>query len=239
MSQTFFITGTSTEVGKTFISCALLDAFKKLGKRTIAMKPIASGCEWLKGHLQNSDALSLQNYATEKLAYNIINPYAFEPAIAPHIAAQQAGVEICLKDLLKHTHVFLQHDADIKLIEGAGGWLVPLNEKEDFSDYVKALDIPVILVVSIGLGCINHALLSAESIRAKGLTLAGWVANISAHASSNPNQENIECIAKRIHAPLLASIPFFHGAYQKQNIQSASAILLETHFQNHLSLEKI
>lgn len=234
MSQTFFITGTSTEVGKTFVSCAILAALEKLGKSTSAMKPIASGCDWQGKQLRNADALALQHYASQKIAYDIINPYAFEPAIAPHIAAQQAGVEIKVEDLLVKTREFLRTDAEISLIEGAGGWRVPLNEKEDLSDYVKGLNVPVILVVSVSLGCINHALLSVESIEAKGLKLAAWVANISPHAGNNPNQENIESIAKRIKAPLLASIPFFHGENQHQNIQLAADKLIENNF-----LEKI
>lgn len=216
MNKAFFVTGTDTEVGKTFVSCALLKAFERESCSSVAMKPIASGCELIAGELRNDDALALMEYATQKLPYQEVNPYAFEQAIAPHIAAQESLQPIELKKLVKLTQDFLKHKADIKLIEGAGGWLVPLNAQDTLEDYVKALDVPVILVVSIRLGCINHALLSARTIRAAGLQLAGWVANVSQdNFNQNDNQrvaENIDSIKKMIDAPLLAGIDFIPEA---------------------------
>lgn len=213
MNKAFFVTGTDTEVGKTFVSCALLKAFERESCSSVAMKPIASGCELIAGELRNDDALALMQYATQKLAYQEVNPYAFEPAIAPHIAAQESSQPIELNQLVKMTQDFLRHKADIKLIEGAGGWLVPLNEQDTLADYVKVLDIPVILVVSIRLGCINHALLSARAIRAAGLQLAGWVANVSG-GNGQKVAENIGSIKNMIDAPLLAKIDFIAESTQ-------------------------
>jgi dethiobiotin synthetase len=248
MTKSYFVTGTDTEVGKTFVSAAILNACKRAGYSCSAMKPIASGCEWKDGELRNADALTLMEQATVAIPYKEVNPFAFEPAIAPHIAAAQAKQQIALPDLLTHTKKFMSYEADLKLIEGAGGWRVPLSEESDFSDYAKALGLPVLLVVSIRLGCINHALLSAESIRAKGLVVAGWFANrVSAgaegenEAQKEVTQQNIDSIAERIEAPLLATLPYFEEESFKEErfeeesfnsesdahkIQSAADVLL-------------
>lgn len=213
MNKAFFVTGTDTEVGKTFVSCALLKAFERESYSTVAMKPIASGCERVAGELRNEDALALMQYASQTLSYQEVNPYAFEAAIAPHIAAWESQQHIEFDKLVQLTQDFLQHKADIKLIEGAGGWYVPLNKHETLEDYVRALSIPVILVVSIRLGCINHALLSARAIRAAGLKLVGWVANVS-QGKSQRVTENIDSIKNRIEAPLLAEIDFLPESTQ-------------------------
>jgi len=206
MKKGYFVTGTDTEVGKTFVSCSLLTTFNQHGKKTAAMKPVASGCQQTVEGLRNDDALQLQAAASVVIPYFIINPYAFEPAIAPHIAAQEAGVEIEFDRLLAHFHE-IQSQAEITLVEGAGGWRVPLNPSSSLADLAVALQLPVILVVGIRLGCINHALLTVESIHHSGLPLAGWVANrIDPHCTRA--QQNIATLKQHIPAPCLGVIPF-------------------------------
>ena len=205
-AQAYFITGTDTDAGKTTISAGLLCAAKQQQLSTLAMKPIASGCEITEQGLRNSDALALIAQSTVKLPYAQINPYTFAPAIAPHIAADEAGVELSVDDLYQAAQVVLQHRADFTLIEGAGGWRVPISNTEFLSDFAIALNMPVILVVGVKLGCINHALLTVEAIRSDGLELAGWVANVidpdCAHLA-----ENIEYLKQHIAAPCLAEVP--------------------------------
>lgn len=207
----FFVTGTNTEVGKTWISQALLFAAKAQGLRTIAIKPIAAGCDRTPTGLRNEDALLLQKAMTEPLPYSQVNPVALEQAIAPHIAAELAGVELSAGYLAQRCTDTLGEVHDFALIEGAGGWRVPLSRTETLADLAIALQTPVVLVVGMTLGCINHALLSAEAIRRDGLTLAGWVAN-----SPGPPmpylEQNIASLKSRLSAPLLGEVPFLAGA---------------------------
>ncbi len=177
MSRRYFITGTDTGVGKTYVSCQLLQKFKAEGKRTIALKPLASGCEHTAAGLRNEDALLLQTAASVPLPYETINPYAFEPPIAPHLAAALASTTLRAQDLAAACAEAFSHPADVYLIEGAGGWQVPLNDQETWPDFVKQIEAEVILVVGMRLGCINHALLTVESIQHSGCHLAGWIAN--------------------------------------------------------------
>ena len=206
MSKGFFITGTDTEVGKTWCSLGLMAALQQQGKRVAAMKPVASGCTVMPDGLRNDDALRLQAQASFALPYTQVNPYAFEPAIAPHIAAAQSGAIINL-DTIVETLRSIEGKADITIVEGVGGWQVPLNETESVADLARALNLPVILVVGLRLGCINHALLSAESIRAGGCRLAGWIGNVVDAAMAEP-QQNIAAIRQRIGAPLLGIVPY-------------------------------
>ncbi len=206
MAQAFFITGTDTDAGKTSVAAGLLCAAKQQGCSTLAMKPVASGCDMSAEGLRNSDALALIAQSTVQLPYTQINPYAFAPAIAPHIAAQEAGVELSVADLYRTAQVILQQQADFTLIEGAGGWRVPISATEFLSDFAIALQLPVILVVGVKLGCINHALLSAQAILNDGLELAGWVANVV-----DPNcarlAENLATLQQLMPAPCLAEVP--------------------------------
>lgn len=204
MKQGFFVTGTDTEVGKTVISVGLIQALQKQGLSVAAMKPVASGCQMTADGLRNDDALALQQAADIKTDYQTINPYAFAPAIAPHIAAQQAGVEIDLSKLLGQFQQ-LQNIADVVVVEGAGGWLVPLNDQQTIADLAVKINLPVVLVVAIKLGCINHALLTADSIRASGLTLAGWVAND--FLGDSQHDAIITSIDSRIGALCLGVVP--------------------------------
>ena len=206
MTPAYFITGTDTDAGKTTISVGLLCAAKQHHLSTLAMKPVASGCEMTEQGLRNSDALALIAQSTIKLPYAQINPYTFAPAIAPHIAADEAGVELSVDDLYQAAQRILQEQADFTLIEGAVGWRVPISNTELLSDFAIALNVPVILVVGVKLGCINHALLTVEAIRNDGLELAGWVANIIAPDCARL-AENIEYLKQHIAAPCLAEVP--------------------------------
>lgn len=200
----FFITGTDTDVGKTWFTAGLLHAFNEQGLRTIAMKPVASGCKTIDGQLRNSDAECLMQHMSVQADYQQVNPYSFTPAIAPHIAASQAGQYIDLENI-KQTAGRLAKSAEVILVEGVGGWLVPLNDTQTVADLAVTLQLPVIMVVAIRLGCLNHALLTAQSIQASGLPLAGWVANMC-DVTDPVAQENIAALQQRLGSPMLAQL---------------------------------
>lgn len=206
MKQAYFVTGTDTEVGKTTIAAGLLHAARLAGLSTAAAKPVASGCEVTAEGLRNSDALALLGECTLPLSYAQVNPLAFAPAIAPHLAAREAGVALTLDALLPPVQQVLALGADFTLVEGAGGWRVPLAGQANLSDLPIALGLPVILVVGVRLGCINHALLTAEAIARDGLILAGWVANIVDPQTSRL-EENLATLAERLPAPCLGQVP--------------------------------
>lgn len=204
MEKSLFVTGTDTEVGKTRISVGLIKVLQQQGLKVAAMKPVASGCEWLERQWQNEDALALSQQADIKLPYSQINPYAFEPAIAPHLAAEQ--VEKTINIDVIHVHfAAIKSQADAVVVEGAGGWLVPLNEKETLADLAKTLQLPVVLVVAIKLGCINHALLTVQAIANSGLMLAGWVAND--FLQDDQSTAIIRSLTQRIDSPCLGVVP--------------------------------
>lgn len=204
--KTYFIAGTDTNVGKTLVAAGLLIAAKNHGLTTAALKPLAAGCEKTAAGLRNADALLLQSVITQPLMYEQINPIALEAAIAPHIAAQQEKRVLSADRLAGFCRGSLNL-ADFTLVEGAGGWRVPLNPQETLADVAKILRLPVILVVGVRLGCINHALLTVEAIRNDGLQLVGWVANcIDAHMPVL--QQNIYSLAARIPAPCLGVVPW-------------------------------
>jgi dethiobiotin synthetase len=206
-----FVTGTDTEVGKTVVSVGLIEKFKQQGLAVAAMKPIASGCENTAQGLRNDDALVLQQYANIKLAYELMNPYAFEPAIAPHIAAKQSNKSIDL-NVIKTNFNQIQQQADAVVVEGAGGWLVPLNKTQTMADLAIILELPIVLVVGVRLGCINHALLSVAAIQQSGLPFLGWVAN---HIDQRSESDDIITSLKQgIDAPCLGEIPFLQAGQQ-------------------------
>jgi dethiobiotin synthetase len=196
MSAAYFITGTDTDVGKTTVAAGLLHAARSAGLSTAAGKPVASGCEVTPKGLRNADALALLAECSLPLTYAQVNPVAFEPAIAPHLAAREAGVALTVQSLLAPMRRSGRH-ADFTLIEGAGGWRVPLADQDNLSDLAIALKLPVILVVGVRLGCISHALLTAEAIARDGLQLAGWVANIIDPKTSRL-EENLATLAERL-----------------------------------------
>ncbi len=202
----FFIAGTDTNVGKTLIAAGLLLVAKQQGLRTLALKPVAAGCEKTDAGLRNDDALLLQTVMTESLIYDQINPIALHAAIAPHIAAAQEKRVLSADRIAGFCRGSLPQ-ADFALVEGAGGWRVPLNPRETMADLARILQLPVILVVGVRLGCINHALLTVEAIRNDGLPLAGWVANC-VDADMPVLQENIDSLAARIPAPCLGVVPW-------------------------------
>ena len=206
MSAAYFITGTDTDAGKTTVAAGLLHAARLSGLSTAAGKPVASGCIVTPQGLRNSDALALQAECSITLSYDEVNPVAFEPAIAPHLAAREAGVGLTVRSLLQPMQHILSKQADFTLIEGAGGWRVPLADQSNLSDLAIALGLPVILVVGVRLGCINHALLTAEAIARDGLHLAGWVANIIDGKTSRL-EENLATLAERLPAPCLGRVP--------------------------------
>jgi dethiobiotin synthetase len=226
----FFVTGTNTEVGKTWVSRALLLAAKSHGLRTIAVKPIAAGCERTPGGLRNEDALLLQDSITESLHYQQINPVALEPPIAPHIAAQRVGLDLTVAYLAQCCAETLREVHDFALVEGAGGWRVPVNRRETLADLAVTLQLPVILVVGMELGCLNHALLTAEAIRRDGLRLAGWVANSPGPAMPYL-EENLASLRDRLAAPLLGQIPLIadHNAAAAANLLDLAPLLNTGH----------
>ncbi|MDE2366693.1 MAG: dethiobiotin synthase [Betaproteobacteria bacterium] len=202
MAKGYFITGTGTGVGKTLVSCALLRAFGAYGRTTVGMKPVAAGVENGKW----TDVESLVAASNVKASRELVNPYALIPAIAPHIAAKQAGIQIDI-ETIRRACLELQKIADIVIVEGAGGFLVPLNDHQDSSHMAQALGLPVILVVGMQLGCLSHALLTVQAVRAAGLRLAGWVAN-----RIDPNMEafdeNVLALEQRMGCALLGVLPF-------------------------------
>lgn len=205
MSKTYFVTGTDTEVGKTAVSCALLAAAAAQGLRTAAVKPVAAGCD-ADGH--NEDALQLQQAMTEELDYDQINPVALTDAIAPHIAAARAGRRLQASRLAGLCRGVMLGGADLVLVEGAGGWRVPLGSRETLADLAIQLQAQVILVVGMRLGCINHALLTAEAVQRDGLRLAGWVAN-QPGPRMNCHEENLDTLRQLLPAPCLGEVPHF------------------------------
>lgn len=205
--RTFFVTGTDTNVGKTVVSAGLLAAAHQRGLSTLALKPVAAGCEQTAAGLRNSDALLLQQAASIKLSYEQINPVAFAEPIAPHIAAQQEGRRLEADRIAAMCRGAMMQPADFMLIEGAGGWRVPLNNRQTLADVAKLLRTPVILVVGMKLGCINHTLLTVEAIVKDGLKLAGWVAN-QTEPKMSYYSDNIATLKSMLSAPLLAEIPY-------------------------------
>lgn len=209
MTRSYFVVGTDTNVGKTYVACALIQHFIKSGLKTIGMKPIASGCElsqnglW-QGELVNADVQALAYAGNINAPLNLINPYRFAPAVAPHIAAEQVGISMNL-DMIVQAYRQLAEMAEVVIVEGAGGFLVPINAHETLADLALELNIPLVLVVGMQLGCINHALLTVEAIKARGLTLAGWVAN-QVDSEMPMLTENLTSLQQRITAPCLSVV---------------------------------
>ena len=220
MKNTYFITGTDTGVGKTLVTAALLHLAEKQGLKAFGIKPVAAGCDETPEGLRNEDALLLQTHSSIKLSYEQINPIALRAAKAPHIAAAEEGRRLNLDRLVGLCRGTLMQPADLRLIEGAGGWRVPLNEFENLSGLPAQLKIPVVLVVGLRLGCLNHALLTAEAIHRDGVQLAGWVGS-----GIDPQMEsvadNINSLKSRLPAPCLGVIP----ALGDVNVERAAGYL--------------
>jgi dethiobiotin synthetase len=206
MEQGYFITGTDTNVGKTWATVALMRYFKGKEKSVIGMKPVASGCTVNNGRLVNADALLLQGNSTVKLDYSLINPYAFALPVSPHIAGKDNPVDM---DKIVAAFNSLKEETQIILVEGAGGWYSPLNENQDNSHLAIALELPVLMVVSIKLGCINHAKLTYQAIRASGASCIGWAA-VFTDANAMYSNETVATIKKLLDVPLLGVLPYMN-----------------------------
>ncbi|SHK67635.1 dethiobiotin synthase [Halomonas caseinilytica] len=234
---TYFVTGTDTDAGKTLVASGLLALARRHGHTTLGLKPVASGCDATPHGLRNIDALTLGEQSTPEVQYDVLNPYAYAPAIAPHLAARRAGDVPTLDDLVAATADPLAWQRDLTLVEGAGGWRVPLNAHEDLAGLARRLELPVILVVGLKLGCLNHAILSAEAIRADGLPLAGWVGNLiepglSFDETGDPAlyRDNLETLTHRLSAPNLGILPHLAGETPAERAEAAA---------NHLRLPAI
>lgn len=203
--RAFFVAGTDTDAGKTFVSAALLHAVANTGRSTLGLKPIASGCRETPVGRRNQDAEILMGAATCKLTYEQINPVALMAPTAPHIAAMWEGRRLSSERLVGFTRASLR-EADFTIVEGAGGWSVPLNQQETLATFAQTLGLPVILVVGVKLGCINHAVLTAQAIIRDGLSIAGWVANGYAD-DMLALRETLDCLREMIPAPCLGEVP--------------------------------
>jgi dethiobiotin synthetase len=206
MPREFFVTGTDTGVGKTLVTAALLRRLRESGAVVAGMKPVAAGSMRGPEGPANEDALLLQAESSVRHPYAVVNPWLFEPAIAPHLAAAEAGIAI---DTMRITaaHAELRAGADVVLAEGAGGFLVPLDRSRSFADLPALLGMDVLLVVGLRLGCLNHALLTAEAVAKRGLTLAGWIGNAIDPGFARP-AENVATLAARLPAPCLGIVPW-------------------------------
>lgn len=198
-----FVTGTDTNIGKTAMVCGLLVALKKQNIRSIALKPIASDCEMTAEGLRNNDGLALQKYSHTSLDYDWINPIRFAEPISPHIAAS----DLTVQNVLKASHRGFSVPRDFIIVEGVGGWKVPISDTETMADIAKAINLPIVLVVGMRLGCVNHSLLTVDNILQDSTILAGWIANVI-----DPEmlymEQNIRSLQKRIPAPLIGVVPF-------------------------------
>ncbi len=204
MAQGYFVTGTDTHVGKTWASASLMRAGVRQGFRVVGMKPVASGCEWHEGSLQNSDALCLLQQGNVALDYASVNPFAYEPAIAPNFAGIHNPASL---EVIKTQYEQLASQAELVIVEGAGGWYSPLSMAFDNALLAEALAIPVILVVGIRLGCINHARLSLAAIQQSKANCCGWIA-VRVEPDLPYTQENIAYLRKQLSVPLLGILPY-------------------------------
>jgi dethiobiotin synthetase len=204
--KSLFVTGTDTGVGKTVVAAALTRALVARGLKVAVMKPIASGSDPTPDGPRNSDALTLLAAANVPAPYEVVNPYCFLPPVSPHIAAREAGVTIDLT-LLRSRFDCLAAASDWVIVEGAGGWLAPISDTAAMADLAAALALPVLLVTGLRLGCLNHSLLTRESVRARGVPFAGWIANAVDPHFDRPG-ENIATLTARLGEPPLARVPF-------------------------------
>ena len=217
----WFVTGTDTEIGKTYVASALISLLVADGYRVAGMKPVASGCEKTESGLRNDDALRLMAASNVNLPYDVVNPFSFEPAIAPHIAAREAGQEIGIDRISKLAQSI---EADYLVIEGVGGWCVPLGEASMLSELAAATADEVIVVVGMRLGCINHALLTAAQIQRDGMPLKGWIAN---HVDPDmlAQSENLATLKALMPCPLLGILPWSNVSGQSPELTMPSTFI--------------
>lgn len=203
-TQGYFITGTDTGVGKTSVTIALMQFWKRQGKTVVGMKPVASGCVWENGRLVNHDALLIQQYSSVAMAYKWINPYAYELAISPHLAGVDNPVRL---EVVRACFERLKNCSDVIVVEGAGGWYSPLAEYLDNAQLAIELGLPVILVVAVRLGCINQARLSVQAIERAGVECLGWI-GVCIDPNMQAVQENLHYLESVLTVPLLSVMPF-------------------------------
>ena len=215
MSAGVFVTGTDTGVGKTHTAVSLVVALRRAGFQVGVLKPVAAGVIETNHGARNDDAVALAAASAQAVEYDFLNPYLFSEAVAPHLAAAEAGVEID-PELIRGVYLQLADRHDVMVVEGAGGWLVPLGPHGTLADVAVALGLPVLLVVGMRLGCLNHALLTADAIAASGLELAGWVANCI-DPEMRRLDGNIATLAERLPAPLVATLPWEPSATPESN----------------------
>jgi dethiobiotin synthetase len=218
-----FVTGTDTDVGKTVVACALTRALKALGLRVAVMKPVASGSVRTTAGLRNPDAMALVQASNVTLPYEDVNPYCFEPAISPHIAAKDAGISIDI-DKIRRGYLALANCADWVVVEGAGGWLAPLSDRQTMADLAWALGIPALVVVSVKLGCLNHAQLTQLAIEARGVRFAGWIAN-HPEVPMPRTAENLAALERLLGEPALGHVPYSPGDTSTLVLREAAARL--------------
>ncbi len=209
MKHAWFVTGTDTNVGKTLVSCALLHALRARGLSAVGMKPVASGCRLTAEGARHTDAEALLAASSVALDYAVINPYALPAATAPHLAAQAAGVTISL-ETISQAFAQLQARAQAVVVEGVGGWLVPIDASHSMTEVAARLRLPVVLVVGIRRGCLNHALLTAAAIERAGCRLAGWVANHLSNDTDGVLKGYVAALSERLPATLLGEIPYLN-----------------------------
>ncbi len=200
----FFITGTDTDAGKTVASLVLMHHYQTRGFKVAAMKPVASGCTMKDGQLKNEDALKLQAQASEQFSYERVNPFAFEAAVSPHLADKNRS--FCLSTVVQQFD-YLESSSDMVIVEGAGGWLAPVSTELDIADLAVELGLPVILVVGLKLGCINHARLTHDFIQSSAANCCGWLA-VSLEQEMPYENENIATLKSKLDVPLLGKIDF-------------------------------
>ena len=206
--KVYFITGTDTDSGKTVVTQAVLQHLADKGLKTLAMKPVASGCDWDGTRWINADATNARRHMTLDCDYALTNPYAFEPAIAPHIAAQEAGVSLSLEDMLQQFERLVALNPDAIVVEGAGGWLLPLSERLMMPEFVKAINAEVILTVGMKLGCLNHAMLTEQAIFSSSVPITGWITNQPTVEPMARFEQNLDTLKQRMASSHLGSISF-------------------------------
>lgn len=216
MKKRYFIAGTDTDVGKTYAACALLEAAANKGYSTLGLKPVAAGCEMQEGVLKNEDAKALMQHMTLDLPYEQVNPVTLTAATSPHIAAQLEQKMLSASRLVGFCRGALLQGPDFALVEGAGGWRVPISSRETMADLAKGLGFEVILVISLKLGCLNHALLSAEAIRRDGLKLAGWIANSASSESMEYKEQYVATLVSALGAPMIGRLAYRQDGDPKQ-----------------------
>ena len=215
MGRGIFITGTDTGIGKTTVALGLMTALKEKGITVAAMKPVSAGCVKTEDGLRNEDAVRLMQQSSIDVPYEVVNPYAFEPPVAPHVAAEKTGISIDV-GLIKERYEEIAQRADVIVVEGAGGWLVPINENKTMADVAKALSLDVLTVVGIRLGCLNHALLTVNNIETNRCHHLGWIANIVSD-DMECFAENIQALCERIKVPMLDKIEYGQDTINLEN----------------------